>query len=256
MSQRDRSELERRLRIRHRNLERLTQEEMYISEQEAPPAVLERVQSQIRVEQEELRLFERQIAELEGRGRRQSSGRGGALRLALGPVSLVRVFLAVGVVAVVLAIFVWVLPRPPANSTAVDVPSTTTPAPTFTALAEALLVEAPTETATPSVTDTPVPSPTPEPTVPTSTPTPRTPVGAVNVEVLNLRGGPDTSYGIRAKLMTGEKLNLLGRNELGTWLAVSTLDGATGWVAAEYVDIDVMILDLPVKEVEEQQQGG
>jgi len=75
-------------------------------------------------------------------------------------------------------------------------------------------------------------------------------VGTVAVEVLNLRGGPSTDFGIRAKLTAGERLNLLGRNELGTWLAVSTLDGATGWVAAEYVDIPINILDLPIRVVE------
>ena len=91
----------------------------------------------------------------------------------------------------------------------------------------------------------------PTPELPTSTPTPAVPLGTVNVDVLNLRGGPDTTFGIRAKLMSGEKLNLLGRNEKGTWLAVSTLDGATGWVATEYVGVTIMIDELLVNEAEE-----
>ena len=251
MSQKDRAELERRLRIRQRNLERLMQEEAYISEQEAPPAVLERVQSQIRVEQEELRLLESQIGELDGRRRGRSGNRSGLLQSVFSTMLLGRVLLAIVAVVVLVAIVVWVVPHPPSTTTGAGTTLTVTPAATYTMLASTLAVESPTETPTPAVTDTPVPTPTPEPVEPTPTATSRTPVGAVNVEVLNLRGGPDTSYGIRAKLMTGEKLNLLGRNELGTWLAVSTLDGATGWVAAEYVDIDVMILDLPVKEIEE-----
>ena len=250
MSQKDRSELERRLRIRQRNLERLSQEAAYVSEQEAPPAVLERVQSQIRVEQEELRLLERQIDDLDGRSPSRAGNRPGVLNGAFRPPLFVRALLAVVVVVVLLAIFVWVVPRRSMVSTGAGVPLTATPAATFTVAASAATAELPTQTPTPAATATRIPSPTPAPALPTNTPTARTPVGAVNVEVLNLRGGPDTTYGIRAKLMTGEKLNLLGRNELGTWLAVSTLDGATGWVAAEYVDIDVMILDLPVEEVE------
>ncbi len=98
---------------------------------------------------------------------------------------------------------------------------------------------------------TPVPDvPTPPPTatstpLPTSTPTP-IPTGLVSVEVLNIRTGPDTTYGVIGQLKKNDRLELLARNEVGTWLQVRTEDGREGWVFAEYVYTTVNIITLQV----------
>lgn len=243
MAEADRADLERRLRIRRRNLERLKQEEKEITEGETPPAVSERIQAQIRVERDEVYLLEAQLRELDGQKQRT----GLKQRSEVVPPHLLFIFRVVlGLLAfgLILAVVGLALPRLSESIVLMGAPPTDTPVPTNTSVPPTATSPA-TATALPSATSTPAP------VLPTSTPTPVVPVGTVNVEVLNLRGGPTTDFGIRAKLTTGEKLNLLGRNELGTWLAVSTLDGATGWVAAEYVDIPMNILDLPVKEVEQ-----
>ena len=52
---------------------------------------------------------------------------------------------------------------------------------------------------------------------------------------LNLRAQPDTAAAIVRKLEPGEAVAILGRSEDGAWLNVRVADGATGWVAAEYV---------------------
>lgn len=242
MAETDHVDLERRLRIRRRNLERLKEEEKYIAEDETPPAVLDRIQAQIRVEREEVRFLERQLGERDGR-RRPGSGRE---LFGLPPRSarLVSVLLIVFMGGLLLVVVVTVIPRALQGTPLLGVEPTSTPLPTYTPVSPTLVSTA---TLVPVPTATSVPTPE----LPTSTPTPAVPLGSVNVDVLNLRGGPDTTFGLRAKLMRGEDLNLLGRNEMGTWLAVSTVDGATGWVAAEYVSVTIMIDELLVKEVEE-----
>lgn len=242
MAETDHADLERRLRIRRRNLARLKEEEKYIAEDETPPAVLDRIRAQIRVEREEVRLLERQVRESSGRRRGGSGGAVMGLSPRLGPTG--RVLLVVVVAGIALALAVVAVPRAFQGAGLFGAPPTDTPAPTSTPVPP-----------TPSSTATLVPNPTatrtPTPEVPTPTDTPSAPVGTVNVDVLNLRGGPGTTFGIRAKLTSGETLNLLGRNDIGTWLAVSTLDGATGWVAAEYVAATMMVDELPVVEAEE-----
>lgn len=242
LAETDHVDLERRLRIRRRNLDRLKQEANYIAEDETPPAVLDRIQAQIRVEQEEVRFLERQLGERDGH-RRPGLGRGlFELSPRLGPLASALLVVAVG--GLLLVVVVTLIPRAFRRTTSFGVESTNTPLPTQTPVSPALV-----STATLVPVPTATSAPTPE--LPTSTPTPAVPLGTVNVDVLNLRGGPDTTFGLRAKLMQGEKLNLLGRNDETTWLAVSTVDGATGWVAAEYVSMTVMIDELLVKKVEE-----
>jgi hypothetical protein len=243
----DHADLERRLRIRRRNLERLKQEEKYTSESDTPPAVLDRIQAQVRVESEEIRFLEGQLDELEGRSRQSTASDRGVFRWSPSASSWGRVGLAVLAVGLLLLIVVLIVPR------SLEGVALLGPSPTDTLVPTATYTPVlPTATSIP--TSTPVPTatytPTQEAPTPTLVPTSAVPKGTVNVEVLNLRGGPSTEFGIRSKLMSGEELDVLGRNEIGTWLAVSTQDGATGWVAAEYVDITVMVLDLPVKEVE------
>jgi uncharacterized protein YgiM (DUF1202 family) len=94
----------------------------------------------------------------------------------------------------------------------------------------------PTPASTPTATSTPLPTPTPTPI----------PTGLVSVEVLNLRTGPDTTYGVVGQLKKNDRLELLARNEVGTWLRVRAEGGREGWVFAEYIYTTVNIVTLQV----------
>jgi hypothetical protein len=107
--------------------------------------------------------------------------------------------------------------------------------------------ESVTEEASPMAT--PVP-PTNTPTLvplPTFTFTPAAePVGMVNAEPsLNLRSGPGLEHDVIGSLPLGSEVRALGRNEAGDWLKVST-DQGDGWVAAQYVALNVPVDSLPV----------
>jgi hypothetical protein len=249
----DRADLERRLRIRKRNLDRLIVEAKEAEENEAPPAVLERLQAQIRVEKEEIRILQTEMSQLDAGGNRRR-GQGMDQRLlALFPADLLR-FSRTGWIALVaggalvigilaLLLFAPEVVFPPVIPTSTPVLTFTTP----------VSIDTPTQSIAPTSTPMTVqssPSPTPSVVALTPTATSVYPLGKVNVDVLNLRGGPAVTYGIRAKLMSGDQLNIMGRNEQGDWLAVSTLDGATGWVAAEYMDIKVMTETLSIMKTE------
>jgi uncharacterized protein YraI len=65
---------------------------------------------------------------------------------------------------------------------------------------------------------------------------------------LNIRSGPDTSFGIIGKALPREIFVVLGRNSNSTWvqLEVPDLTGGIGWVAANFVTLSDPIADLPV----------
>ena len=65
---------------------------------------------------------------------------------------------------------------------------------------------------------------------------------------LNVRSGPGTDYRIVGKAASGAEYAVLGRNEAGDWLLVQLSDDAadTGWVAAEFVQLDGDAGALPV----------
>lgn len=66
---------------------------------------------------------------------------------------------------------------------------------------------------------------------------------------LNLRTGPHTSYTAIAYLMEGERIDLVGRNQTGTWAQVRLYNGYRGWVNANYIKTNVAIDTLPVVDV-------
>jgi Flp pilus assembly protein CpaB len=89
-------------------------------------------------------------------------------------------------------------------------------------------------TAAPSATPTPAPSAT---TAPALTVKPGPAAG------LNLRAGPGVAYPVLAALAGGTRLNAIGRDETGAWLAVCCVAlnpggvaADTGWVLADLVD--------------------
>ena len=96
----------------------------------------------------------------------------------------------------------------------------------------------------PAATPTSAPTNTPAPTA-TSEPTPQTPE-AVALSRLNLRAGPGQAYAALASYSAGSALKPLGRNADQTWVQVETSNGRVGWMAAEFLRLNVALADLPV----------
>lgn len=94
-------------------------------------------------------------------------------------------------------------------------------APVATAAATPAASEAATpEAATPEATPTPVAAPATPATVTTNA---------------NVRGGPGTEFPIVGGTVTGQTINIIGRNADGAWYLLDFGAGATGWVSAELV---------------------
>ena len=286
MTENERADIERRLRIRKRNLERLEQEAKDVQDSEAPPAVLGRLQAQLRVEKEEIRLLETQFQEAEQRRTGAAGQVVSTPRLGPVPKLVVRVVLALiatGVILVAVQAVLRFLPHAPETATSVGVPPTHTLSPTYTAAPATptsgatpsevvtttdtiTVASGPTSTialsATASLTATaPVTLTTASPSaIPAAgTSAPRAPVAAtgtmtgtiatVHEDPLNLRSGPGTSYRIKRQLSNGDRLHVTGRNAASDWLAVTTLDGEIGWVKTDYLTVTVSLQSIPVKEV-------
>jgi hypothetical protein len=73
-------------------------------------------------------------------------------------------------------------------------------------------------------------------------------MGVVTGTLVNVRGGPGTTYPILATVEEGTAYQLDGRNEDGSWLQVCCLAGATdagedadaqGWISADFLDVTV-----------------
>jgi len=116
--------------------------------------------------------------------------------------------------------------------------------------------------AVPVITPEPIATPTteltptamPSPTVPPEATAAPTPVPTVTVPIasrttgggLRMRSGPGTDYEVLTFLAEGQEVNVLGRDETGEWLKISLDSGEEGWVAAEFVDVDVSVETLPI----------
>lgn len=77
---------------------------------------------------------------------------------------------------------------------------------------------------------------------------------ATTSNYLNMRQGPSTEYGIIIRLELNESLIVMGRNNDGSWLNATTMNGIyTGWVATPYLSLstDIRISDLPVQPITE-----
>lgn len=72
--------------------------------------------------------------------------------------------------------------------------------------------------------------------------------GQVNVQALNLRAGPGLNHRIFLELAGGTALEIMGRSENLEWLLVRLQSGTQGWVYYQYVDTQVAIADLPLRE--------
>ncbi|GAB4567633.1 MAG: hypothetical protein Kow0047_19920 [Anaerolineae bacterium] len=103
-------------------------------------------------------------------------------------------------------------------------------------------------------------TPTPEPEAETQTEAPsaaptteRLPavvgkVARITADVLNVRAGPSTRYAVIHQLKLNEEVEVVGRNEDGSWLLViyDRATDARGWIYAEYAEVGEGVEDLPV----------
>ncbi len=120
---------------------------------------------------------------------------------------------------------------------------------------------APNVSRTPRFTATPIPSRTPLPTTtftasptvipptPSDTPTPSaTPpiLGSVSsLQSINVREGPGTNFSAIVALRPATRVEILGRNNDGTWLNIRMEDGDEGWVSANLIRIQATPTPLP-----------
>jgi hypothetical protein len=131
------------------------------------------------------------------------------------------------------------LPEPltPPDTPTPSVTPTMSPSPTGTSM--------PTSTALP--TDTPTPTDTPSPTetpTPSFSPTPVFLRGKV-LQLSNCRYGPGAAYLYKYALIEGSNLEIIGRNEKGSWLLVRAIGGNNPcWVNAELMEARGEIKDL------------
>jgi hypothetical protein len=152
-------------------------------------------------------------------------------------------------VAILAAIASARQPAPPqptaiANIATVDAaPSapadTPTPVDVQLATAVSFATEAPTSTPTDQPTPTGAPTETPQPT---ATP----PDAVVTIELLNLRRGPGQQFQSMGSYGQGSAVELTGRDPRGDWLRVKTPDDLTGWMLADYLQVNVPLDRLPV----------
>lgn len=73
-----------------------------------------------------------------------------------------------------------------------------------------------------------------------------TPMAAVATGALNVRSGPGIGYGSTAVLSFGVNVQMLGRNDNGSWVKVKLANGHEGWVNATLITANVAISSLPV----------
>lgn len=75
---------------------------------------------------------------------------------------------------------------------------------------------------------------------------PTIPTGTVTASYLNMRSGPDVSFGRTTTLGYGESVALIGRNANSTWANIRLSTGHEGWVNATYLTTNVAISSLPL----------
>jgi uncharacterized protein YraI len=70
----------------------------------------------------------------------------------------------------------------------------------------------------------------------------------VKGDLVNLRSGPGTGYGVVARAKSGDTLTAVGRNADSSWLQVTT-GGKKSWVSAQLVSAAGSVANLPVVKV-------
>jgi len=135
-------------------------------------------------------------------------------------------------------------PTPTATQTATP---TATPQPTATATQTATPTRTSTSTLTPTQTQTPTLTLTPTIT-PTYTATPTyAPIAAIVLQQSNCRYGPGAAYLYEWGLYPDVRVDIIGRNDLGTWVYVhpwTYFDRC--WVNASLLEVRGDVMDAPV----------
>ena len=75
-------------------------------------------------------------------------------------------------------------------------------------------------------------------TTPLATAPAVTPSLKIETDIINVRSGPDTSFGLVGTANMGERFEIKGRNAAGTWYLICCVNGQQGWVNAELTDED------------------
>ena len=147
-------------------------------------------------------------------------------------------------------LWVWIfIALSAAACSAAATPNLATPSATPTLLPSATRTNAPTNTPTATPTPTPTLTPTITPT-PTATPTiTLTPTYAIlRAQVMvraNCRYGPGAVYLYKYGLVVGSNLEVIGRNDLGTWILIQAIGGNNPcWVKASLMDIKGEVMSV------------
>lgn len=125
----------------------------------------------------------------------------------------------------------------------------------------ATLTLAPNVSRTPRFTATPIPSRTPLPTMtftPSETTIPPTPSdtpppsatppilgSVVSLQSINVREGPGVGFAAIEALRPATRVEILGRNNDGTWLNIRMEDGNEGWVSSELIRLQPSATPFP-----------
>lgn len=133
------------------------------------------------------------------------------------------------------------------DTTSEDAPPTLTLAPNVSRTPRFTATPIPSRTPLPSATFTP--SETTIPPTPSNTPTMTvTPpiLGSVNsLQSINVREGPGVSFAAIVALRPATRVEILGRNNDGTWLNIRMEDGSEGWVLANLIRIQPTATPFP-----------
>jgi hypothetical protein len=63
-----------------------------------------------------------------------------------------------------------------------------------------------------------------------------TPSLKVETDIINVRSGPGTDYGLVGSANLGESFAIVGRNADGSWYQICCVNGQQGWVSADFTD--------------------
>lgn len=77
-----------------------------------------------------------------------------------------------------------------------------------------------------------------DPVVPTPATAASAPTAVVKFQVINLYGGPGSTYPVVGQVVQRQACEVTGRNQPNTWLQLTCADGQQGWVDARLVDVN------------------
>jgi SH3-like domain-containing protein len=63
-----------------------------------------------------------------------------------------------------------------------------------------------------------------------------TPMLEIETDIINVRSGPGTTFGLVGTANVGERFEIKGRNADATWYLICCVNGQQGWVSADFAD--------------------